>query len=95
MAGEGGIYSTHGMVKKDGTPFVATFVNDESFGQLTPKEAVALGIRAISAAIEAERDAGMIAYLKAEGFTTGAINVFIEGMRTYREQYDLPDGLGN
>lgn len=96
MSGEGGVFSTHGMVTKAGKPFVGTFVNDEPFGQLSPAEGYALGIRAISAAIEAERDAGLVAYLKdVGGMDDEEIAAIIVGMREHRQQYDPPEGLGN
>lgn len=95
MAGEGGVFETHGMVRKDGTPFVRTFINEEPFGELSVKESVALGVRAISAAIEAERDAGLIAFFRKADFDDEAINVVLNGVREYREQYDPPEGLGN
>jgi hypothetical protein len=95
MTGIGGVFSTHGQVTKEGKPFVATYVDDRPFGQLSPKEAVALGIRAISAAIEAERDAGLIRFLKSDGkLDDHAIGILITGMRDHREQYDPPEGLG-
>jgi hypothetical protein len=96
MAGDGGVFSTHGQVTIEGKPFVVTFVNDEPFGQLSPKEAVALGVRAISAAIEAERDAGLVRFFKERlEMDDVALSAVIAGMREYREQTDLPDGSGN
>lgn len=93
--GQGGVFSTHGKVTIEGKPFVATYVNDEPFGQLSPKEAIALGIRTISAAIEAERDGGLIRFFKERGMDDRAIGALLVGMREHREQYDPPEGLGN
>lgn len=96
MAGQGGVFSSQGQVTLEGKPFVATFLNDEPFGQLSPEEAIAMGIRTISSAIEAERDAGLIRFLKDEGkLDDEAIGVLLVGMRDFREQYDPPQGLGN
>lgn len=94
--GMGGVFSTQGKVTKEGKAFVETFVNDEPFGQLSPEEAIAMGVRAISAGIEAERDAGLIRFLKASAkLDDDAIAVLINGMREHRDQYDPPFGLGN
>ena len=94
--GAGGVFSSHGMATAEGKPFVATFVNDQPLGQLTPAEAIALGTRAIQSAIEAERDAGLIRFLKKDGkLDDQAIGVLIVGMREHREQWDSKEGLGN
>jgi len=94
-SGLGGVFSTQGQVTIEGKPFVATFVNDKPFGQLEPREAIALGIRTISAAIEAERDAGLIRFFKEADMDDQAIGVLLTKMREHREQYDPPWGLGN
>lgn len=94
--GEGGVFSAQGQVTKAGKPFVATFINEKPFGHLAPAEAIALGTRIIQAAIEAECDAGLIRFLKAElDFDDAAVSLLLIGMRNYREQYDPPEGLGN
>lgn len=92
---KGGVFTTHGQVTIEGKPFVRTEINDQPFGQLTPPEAYALGIRAISAAIEAERDAGMIRHLRSVGMPYEGISELLRGMREHRDQYDPPEGLGN
>jgi hypothetical protein len=95
MAGEGGVFEVHGQVTIEGKPFVLTSIDEKPFGQLTPQESIALGVRAISAGIEAERDAGMIRFLQSIDFDIEAINAMLTGLREYREQYDPPEGLGN
>lgn len=91
----GGVFSTQGMVTIEGKAFVGTFVNDEPFGQLSPAEAIAMGTRCIQSAIEAERDAGLIRFLKSLGTGAAEINGLIAGMRDYRNQAEPKEGLGN
>ncbi|WP_297775092.1 hypothetical protein [Mycobacterium sp.] len=67
MSGRGGVFSLHGAVNMRGEPFVITEVNGEPFGQLTPREAMNLGTRAIQAAIEAERDAATLVAMRKFG----------------------------
>lgn len=52
--------SLQGAVRVDGKPFVVVYVDGEPYGQLTPREALQHGTRAIQAAIEAERDAAVV-----------------------------------
>lgn len=95
MSGKGGIFETHGMVTKEGKAFVMTFVNEEPFGQLTPAEAIAMGTRCIQSAIEAERDAGLVAFLKKTDMDDDSISGLILAMRDHREQATPKEGLGN
>ena len=92
---KGGVIETQGMVTSEGKAFVTTFVNEEAFGQMSPAEAIAMGTRCIQSAIEAERDAGTIAFLKAQGASEDVINGFILGMRDHRDQAGPKEGLGN
>jgi hypothetical protein len=94
-AGKGGVISTHGMVTKDGKAFVTTYVDEVPFGQMTPAEAIAMGTRCIQSAIEAERDAGMVGYLKSLQYGDEEISRVISGMRDHREQAEPREGLGN
>lgn len=91
----GGVFSTLGGATPEGKPFVMTFVNDEPFGQLSPAEAIAMGTRCIQSAIEAERDAGMIAFLKTTALDDEAIGLMIMAMRDHRQQAEPREGLGN
>lgn len=91
----GGVFSTQGMVTTEGKAFVGTFINDQAFGQMSPAEAIAMGTRCIQSAIEAERDAGLIKFLKSLGTGAAEINALIVGMRDYRDQAEPKEGLGN
>lgn len=93
----GGSFFTNGATTKDGKPFVITQYEDTegnviAQGQLTPAQAISGGLRQIQAAIEAERDAGMLAYLTEMGMEKEAIAALISGMRDHRQQYDPPHG---
>lgn len=92
---QGGIFETQGCVTEEGKAFVATFLNGQSFGQLSPAEAIAMGTRCIQSAIEAERDAGLIKFLQSLGTGQQEINALIAGMRDYRDQAGPKEGLGN
>jgi hypothetical protein len=91
----GGVFSTQGMATKAGKPFVMTYVNDEPFGQLTPSEAIAMGTRMIQSAIEAERDAGMIAFFRSIDMDEEDAGRMIMAMRDHRQQAEPQEGLGN
>jgi hypothetical protein len=91
VAGEGGVISTEAGCTRAGKPFVITLVNGEKFGQITPAEAIAMGTRFIQHGIEAERDGGMVAYLREQGFSDKKIAEEIAQMRDHREQYDPPE----
>lgn len=93
----GGVFSTQGMATKEGKPFVMTFINEEPFGQLTPAEAIAMGTRMIQSAIEAERDAGTISFLRSmdSNISDEEVFAFIIKMREHREQAEPKEGLGN
>lgn len=90
-----GVFSTQGGTTKAGKPFVQTLVNDEPFGQLTPAEAIAMGTRIIQSAIEAERDAGLVAFLKTTAMEDEDIGRMIMAMRDHRQQAEPKEGLGN
>lgn len=91
----GGVISTQGMTTKEGKPFVMSFINDEPFGQLSPTEAIAMGTRCIQSAIEAERDAGMVAFFRSTGMEDEDAARMILAMRDHREQAEPKEGLGN
>jgi 20S proteasome alpha/beta subunit len=92
---KGGVFETQGMVTVEGKAFVTTFVNEQPFGQMSPAEAIAMGTRCIQSAIEAERDAGLIKFLKSLGTGEQEVNALIVGMRDYRNQAGPSEGLGN
>lgn len=92
---KGGVISTHGMVTKEGKAFVSTYINEAPFGQMSPAEAIVMGTRCIQSAIESERDAGMVRFLKSLDMDEDKINAFIVGMRDYRDQAEPREGLGN
>lgn len=80
----------HGAARKDGKPFVLVLIDGQKRGQLTPAEAIAHGTRSIQAAIEAERDAGMVKAMKKAGATDDQIAEMLIGLREERSQAD-PD----
>lgn len=93
--GEGFGYFVHGRVTPEGKPFVATYVTDGNGdkiaeGQMTPSESIALGVRSIQAAIEAERDSGMVRWLRETGAEDEVIGGMIVGMRRHRDTADPP-----
>lgn len=69
---------------KDGEPVFAT--------QLPPDVVTALGLRAIQAAIEAERDAGFIAFLHSMNVDEQMVGPMIVGLRDHRQQFDAEAG---
>lgn len=69
---------------KDGTPVFST--------QFRPSLVTALGLRAVQAAIEAERDAGLVAFMREGGATDEQIGHMLVGLRTHREQFDPEEG---
>ena len=87
----------HGMVSaRDGRPFVQMTCELDGAPvfavNLSPARCTALGLRALQAAIEAERDAGLIAFLRTIGGEDDAamIAAMLVGLREHREQFD-PD----
>lgn len=88
--GQGGYFELQGCVRIDGKPFVMTTIDGEPFGQLTPAEALNHGIRAVQAAVEAERDAATVLGLKKMGMGDTEIAGFIAMVREHRGQVD-PD----
>ena len=82
---------------RDGRPFVKMTCSVEGqpvfATQLRPSMATALGLRGVQAAIEAERDAGLIAFLRDElGVPNETLGAVIVGMRDNREQFDATEG---
>lgn len=90
MSGQGGNIECIGLVRMDGKPFVETRLDGRKFGQLSPREAMAMGTRFIAAAIEAERDCGVVRGLLDEGKSTEEIAVALTTIRKYRDNCD-PD----
>lgn len=89
----------------DGRPFVqmtSGLGDNPVFAvKLSPAMATALGLRAIQAAIEAERDAGFVAYLREEvgpemkieeSDRKGFAAVMLNGLRRHRERFDAAEG---
>lgn len=69
--------------------------------KMPPSVVTAMGLRAIQSAIEAERDAGLVAYILErfgpqigmEGDAARALAAaFLSGMRQHREQFDAEAG---
>lgn len=87
---EGGLFELQGCVTMEGKPFVLTTIDGKPFGQLTPGEALNHGIRAIQAAVEAERDAAAMLGLQKAGLDEEAIAGFLVMLREHRGQVD-PD----
>jgi hypothetical protein len=82
---------------RDGRPFVkmtCTLANGEPVfaTQLRPSMVTALGLRAIQSAIEAERDAGMVAFMHDAGIDDQGIGVMLTGLREHRQQFDAEEG---
>ncbi len=67
-----------------------TVVAGRDFGQLAPRDAIAMGTRFIMAAIESERDAGVVRGMLDEGKTPAEINEQLTTIRKYRDSAD-PD----
>lgn len=86
MGAKGGILGTEAGATAEGKPFVVTLVDGAKFGQLTPSEAIAMGVRCIQSAIEAERDAGTVAFFREQGMGDREIAGFLHGMRAHRQQ---------
>lgn len=84
---------TGAVAAKNGEPFVIEEVEladgTTYRGQLTPAECHQHGWRMISAAIEAERDAGMVAFLQSIGMGQIEIGGLLTGMRQHRQQHDV------
>ena len=70
--------------------------------KLSPAVATALGLRAIQAAIEAERDAGLVAFvydelaaqmgLESRREVDGLVGMLLVGLREHRAQFDSEAG---
>jgi hypothetical protein len=72
----------------EGKPFIRHTWGDR-VGQLSPAQGIQLGMGYITAAIEAERDAALIAFMTAEGFTPHEAGIFLFGLREHRQQYEM------
>ncbi len=92
MSREGGSIQCLGQVRIDGKPFVLTSVAGKDFGQLTPAEAINMGTQFIMAAIEAERDAGVVRGMLDEGKTLEEIGAQLTTIRKYRDSADPNPG---
>lgn len=86
----GGVIECVGQVRLDGKPFVRTVVGGRDFGQLSPRDAINMGTRFIMAAIEAERDAGVVRSMIDEGKSPTQIGEALTKIRKYRDSAD-PD----
>lgn len=71
-----------------GKPFIKHTWGDME-GQLTPALSLQLGMGFITAAIEAERDAALIAFMVSEGFEVQEAGIFLYGLREHRQQYEM------
>lgn len=81
----------------DGRPFVqmTCSLGDEPVfaTKMPPAVATALGLRAIQSAIEAERDAGFVAFCrKVLELDDQAIGGMLMGLRDHRQQFDPAAG---
>lgn len=94
IPGRGGFVEFQGAVRRDGKPFVITLIDGQPLGQLTPSEAQNMGIRAIAAAQEAERDAAIVVASRSVCETAEEAEEFAAGLlimiRKHRGQVD-PD----
>lgn len=86
----GGNIECVGQVRLDGKPFVKTVVAGQDFGQLAPRDAINMGTRFIMAAIEAERDAGVVRSMIDQGKSPAEIGEALTTIRKYRDSSD-PD----
>lgn len=81
---------------RDGRPFVkmtCSLDGEPVFAaQFPPAVVTALGLRAVQSAIEAERDAGFIAFLHEIGAPADKIGAMLVGLREHREQFDSEAG---
>src|SRR3954447_3112035 len=82
---------------RDGRPFIqmTCAVGDELVfsTKMSPSVATALGLRAIQASIEAERDAGFISFLREDmGVEDKLVGAMLSGLRDHRQQFDAEAG---
>lgn len=94
---EGWEYVCQALVAAKGTrPFVKTSIVSQGHtileGQLTVQDAIAQGVRFIQAGLEAERDAGLVKFLRTIDFPDRNIAALIIGMREARQQWDVQKG---
>lgn len=82
-------FTAQGIVaSKDQKPLVDLHWGEQR-GQLTPGEATQMGLRIIMAAIEAERDAGLLHFtLETMNGDYQAAGALLSGVRKHREQWD-------
>lgn len=72
-----------------GEPLVRVENTGPEVGQMSCAEAKQMGFQFIGAAIEAEREAGTVAFLRAKGFDDAAVGTFLGNMREHRKQATL------
>lgn len=94
MSDEPTMISFQGCVRRDGKPFVIVVFDEKPVSQLSPAEAAAMGMRALQASIEAERDAAVVLASKEMAGTTQEADRIAFGIlsmiREHRGQVD-PD----
>lgn len=81
----------------EGKPFIqmTCAVGDKTVFsiKMPPSVATALGLRAIQASIEAERDAGFISFLRGDMEADDRIiGAMLSGLRDHRQQFDAEAG---
>ncbi len=81
---------------RDGRPFVqmtCALDGEPVFAvKMAPGDVTALGLRAIQSAIEAERDAGFIKFLRSIGAGDAELVSMLNGLRENRQQFDAAAG---
>lgn len=77
-----------GMVRINGKPFVKISVDGKGIGQVDPATAMNMGTQFIAAAIEAERDAGVVRGMLDEGKEPPEIAEQLTTIRKYRDSAD-------
>lgn len=75
-----------GVAAEGGHPFIKLAWGEQA-GQLTPGEAAAFGLRVIEAAIEAERDAGLVKFFRDAHYEDELIGGLLLAMRENRQQH--------
>jgi hypothetical protein len=80
-----------------GKPFIqmtCAYGDNEVFvSKMRPSVATALGLRAIQAAIEAERDAGFVKFVRdGMDMDDRAAGMMLSGLREFRQQFDAEEG---
>jgi hypothetical protein len=94
--GEEATYFEAMVSARDGRPFVqmtSTVGGVPVFScKMAPSVVTALGLRAVQSGIEAERDAGFVAFLRSIDADDSAIGGLLDGLREYRKQFDAAEG---